>query len=167
MKAFKINSKAALAVITTALSLTLSPSAKPKKRVKIIKQLQLLMFLNNKKYNVHVLESDSFVYRGIAHIKSIEVEGDVQFIEELEVEVKEESHEVSQHFSAFVKEILKTKGGLRQGETAQELLNRVLVENRRGSSDSDKPESSKSPCDCQACTSIRKMKKANKLQKKK
>jgi hypothetical protein len=28
-------------------------------------------------------------------------------------------------------------------ETAQELLNRVLVENRRGSSDSDKPESSK------------------------
>jgi hypothetical protein len=43
------------------------------------------------------LESDSFVYRGIAHIKSIEVEGDVQFIEELEVEVKE-SHEVSQHF---------------------------------------------------------------------
>jgi phosphorylcholine metabolism protein LicD len=88
MKAFKINSKAALAVITTTLSLTLSPSAKPKKRVKIIKQLQLLMFLNNKKYNVHVLESDSFVYRGIAHIKSIEVEGDVQFIEELEVEVK-------------------------------------------------------------------------------
>jgi hypothetical protein len=48
MKAFKINSKAALAVITTTLSLTLSPSAKPKKRVKIIKQLQLLMFLNNK-----------------------------------------------------------------------------------------------------------------------
>jgi hypothetical protein len=142
MKAFKINSKAALAVITTTLSLTLSPNAKPKKRVKIIKQLQLLMFLNKKKYNVHVLESDSFVYRGIAHIKSIEVEGDVQFIEELEVEVKEESHEVSQHFSAFVKEILKTKGGLHK-ETAQELLNRVLVENRRGSSDSDKPESSK------------------------
>jgi hypothetical protein len=28
------------------------------------------------------------VYRGIAHIKSIEVEGDVQFIEELEVEVR-------------------------------------------------------------------------------
>jgi hypothetical protein len=43
MKAFKINSKEALAVITT-ISLTLSPSAKPKKRVKIIKQLQLLMF---------------------------------------------------------------------------------------------------------------------------
>jgi 1,2-phenylacetyl-CoA epoxidase catalytic subunit len=64
------------------------------------------------------------VYRGIAHIKSIEVEGDVQFIEELEVEVKE-SHEVSQHFSAFVKRFLKQRR--LHKETAQELLNRVWL----------------------------------------
>jgi hypothetical protein len=50
------------------------------------------------------------VYRGIAHIKSIEVEGDVQFIEELEVEVKKNHMKFLNIFS-ICKEILKTKEG--------------------------------------------------------
>ena len=75
---------------------------------------------------------------------------------------------VSKNLFAFVKHVLETKGPLREGETNQEtLLNLILAENRGNMQNDVKPEVSKEPCDCQACTSIREMKKENKLQKKK
>jgi hypothetical protein len=168
MKAFKINSQAALAVISTVLSLSIAPVAKTKKRGKLIKELQLKMFINFQKYGVHVLEEDTFLYEGLTHIKSLETENDVQFIERLEVIVDKENPEgLSKNLFAFVKHALKAKGGLVQGETAQQTLSRVLSENRVNMQNDVKPEVSKDPCDCQACTSIREMKKENKLQKKK
>lgn len=168
MKAFTIKSKPAIAVITAALSLSIEPKVSIKKRQVIIQKLQLVMFLNFKKYGVHVLEEDTFLYEGISAIKQLEDEEDICFIIESEVEVKKEE-EVSKNsvnFSSFMEALLSVNEVLENGQTNQDKMKAVLAGIRSGLENKDEPGKPMEKCLCPRCTELREKKESN-LQKKK
>lgn len=141
MKAFKINSKPAIALIAAALSLSVKNKASRKERQEIIKGLQYVMAKNRAKYGVDVLEINKFLFTGLMEIKAIEDTDDVLFIEEVEVEGAkiEPKKSTLSGFEAF----LNMLAGMRD----------VKV-------NSDQPKSSpteetKDDCDCPFCKTRR------------
>jgi hypothetical protein len=145
MKAFKINSKPAIAFITASLSLSIKHKATRKERTKIVKALQFTIFKNRQKYNVDVLERDTFLFEAMLHLKSMEEEGDVEFIEEVQVDVEKIEKKEIPDEEAF-KGIMSILAEIRANSTSSKSLQKIEEE-----------------CDCPFCTQIGKVN----LQKKK
>jgi len=139
MKAFKINSKPAIAIITAALSLSVKNKAGRQERKKIIVNLQHTMFRNRTKYGVDVLETDKFLFAGIMEIKAIEDTDDVSFIEEVQVEgeLKKEKIDLAKEFS------------------------KILAQSRDPKLKTEEPKpisSKKEKCDCDFCATMERLK---------
>jgi hypothetical protein len=145
MKAFKINSKVAIALITSSLSLSVKKKTSKKERNEIIRALQFTMFKNREKYNVDVLERNTFLFEAMLHLKSIEEEGDVEFIEEVQVDVEKIEKKEIPDEEAF-KGIMSILAEIRANSTSSKSLQKIEEE-----------------CDCPFCTQIGKVN----LQKKK
>lgn len=169
MKAFKINSKSAIAVITASLSLSVKRKASVEERQHIIKNLQRIMFINLEKYGVHVLESNKFLFGGLMSIKAIEDTDDVQYIEEVEIDVEviKPKTEVQEKIIDSISSFLEMMAEIRKGGDKEKKSDKP--KSPKGNDfDIDKKDSAslsdlkvKADCECPFCTNEKMLKQSN------